>query len=336
MVAVTYKLAKQTNLGKDRSMTPELITIGMPCYNAAATLRAALKSALAQDWENTEIIVVDDCSTDDSAEIVMEIAEADPRVRLVRHLANTGAGGARKTILEQARGEFIAFFDDDDASEPSRLTIQRQRIASYEVQTGAQLVACFASGERRYPNGYTRGLQAIGSQPKAPVGSQVADYLLFNERVAGIFYGAGTPASAMMARRSVMIAVGGFDDQQRRVEDVDFAIRLALQGGHFVGCPEKLYRQNATTGSDKSAQANFEAEKKLIQKHRVYLEKLGLYSYTWHWFHFRYYHFSKQPIQAALALLKSVWASPLRAAQHLLRSVPRRLVHESRMQAGAQ
>ncbi len=314
-------------------MTAELITIGMPCYNAAATLRAALKSALAQDWKQLEVIVVDDCSTDTSVEIVEEFSKDDPRMRLIRHKSNTGAGGARKTILEHARGEFIAFFDDDDVSAPSRLALQQARIKEYETATGATLVACYASGERVYPNGYIRDLRAIGSQPRAPKGIQVADYLLLNERVAGVFYGAGTPASALMARKIVLTTAGGFDKEQRRAEDVDFAIRLALAGGHFIGCPEKLYKQFATTGSDKSAKANFDAETKLLQKHKAYLDSLGLYNYAWNWFHFRYYHFSKQRPKAVYALLRSLLANPLRTVKHLLRSAPRRLAHEARLQA---
>src|ERR1019366_10682832 len=133
---------------------PFLITIGIPCFNAQDTIARALDSALAQTWPEKEILVVDDASADSSAAIVEKIAGSHPAVRIVLHAGNKGPGGARQTIIEQARGDFIAFFDDDDESLPARLQTQYDRLTSYERQTGVRLAACYASGRRSYPNGY--------------------------------------------------------------------------------------------------------------------------------------------------------------------------------------
>lgn len=316
-------------------MKLELITIGIPCYNAESTIAAAIQSALNQEWRNLEILVVDDCSSDSSPELVMSIARRDNRIRFIRHEVNSGVGGARKTIVDAAVGDFVIFFDDDDQSDPRRVSVQHSRIVSYEAQAGQSLIACYASGQRRYPNGYVRPIRAIGSQAEIPTGQIVADYLLLNERNQTAFYGSGTPACALMARKSIIETVGNFDSDFRRVEDSDFAIRLAYKGGHFIGCSESLYTQTATTGKDKSPSANLEAELHLLEKHKDYLDSKGLYEYARQWFYFRYYHFSGNRPKAFFALMKSWLASPWRTTLHFIRSGPRRFLHERRMNRAA-
>jgi glycosyltransferase involved in cell wall biosynthesis len=309
----------------------EIITIGIPCYNAEATIERAIHSALNQDWTNIEVIVVDDASTDSSLKIINRLLNTHPKLRLLKKDKNVGVGAIRKTIVEEANGVFVAFFDDDDESATSRVRAQRDRILTYEKAVSAELVACYASGERYYPNGYFREIQAIGSKQVIPVGDSVAKYLLFNGRKASLFYGGGTPASALMARKSMLIKVGNFDSSFRRVEDSELAIRVALAGGHFIGCPEKLYTQFATKGSDKSAEKNFNAEKQIFEKHKSFLIKERRYDYSINWFEFRYYNFNGQRLKAIGALFKCWIGNPLTLTNHFLRSAPRRFIHERRM-----
>ena len=316
-------------------MKAPCVTIGLACYNAADTIRRALDSALAQDWPNIEVIVVDDASSDNSAAIV-EVAIADePPARLIRHETNSGTAGVRNTILDKARGDFIAFFDDDDESLPNRITSQIGRLEAYEQQTGAELIACYASGIRRYSSGYVKELPAIGSRGcDAPFGPAVAEFLLFYRHRPGWFYGVGTPTCALLARRSTLIAVGGFDTRLRRVEDTDFAIRLALAGGHFIGTKEKLFIQYATTAADKSPEKNLEAEQFLAIKNRDYLMSIGRYYYALHWPKLRYWHFRRRYGRFLLELLGLVLHHPLTVASHLLDTGPKRLFHERKVRQG--
>ena len=157
----------------------ELITIGIPCFNAKDTILRALKSALNQDWSNKEILVIDDASTDQSPETIQNFIEQHPNVNLIKNNSNAGPAVARQTILNEAKGSFIAFFDDDDESLPERLTAQYKHICSYEQKTGKSLIACYASGKRLYPNGYEMEMTAIGAKPEVPYGPTVADRLLF-------------------------------------------------------------------------------------------------------------------------------------------------------------
>lgn len=312
------------------------LTIGLTCFNAEKTVERALRSAQVQDWPALEILVVDDASSDDSWRRIEAVAAADPRIKAVRHAANSGAAAARNTILEQAAGTHVAFFDDDDESFPDRLRTQYEAICDYEARHGIQLVACYASGSRCYPNGYEVELDAIGSRPAVPAGETVADYLLFNGRKDGVFYGAGTPTCALMARVSTLRAAGGFDTELRRAEDVDFAIRLALIGGHFIGCKERLFLQHATFSADKSPDRNLASEMLLLEKHAAYLKQKGRYGYARRWFRLRFYHFSHQRARFILSVLALLLRHPVSGMAHLLRSVPRRMLHEKKMSRDTQ
>lgn len=313
-------------------MDTPLVTIGLTCFNAEDTIGRAIASALVQDWQNIEVVIVDDLSSDGSVAIVEAAIVSDRRARLIRHERNTGPAGARNTLLAEAKGEFIIFFDDDDEGFPSRVSAQLKTLTDYESRSGASLVCCYASGIRRYPNGYTKDLPAIGSCGTGnPNGSGLADYLLFNRRQAGWFYGSGVPACALMARVSTFTAVDDFDAELRRVEDADFAIRLALKGGHFVGTTESLFMQYATDSADKSPEKNLEAEQRLAQKNRAYLRSIDRYYYALHWPKLRYWHFNRRYGRFLLELFGLIIRNPIAAPKHLLTTGPQRLRHEARM-----
>lgn len=309
----------------------DLITIGVLCFNAQDTILRALKSALNQDWDNKEILVVDDASTDQSVETIQNFIKQHPNIRLIKHKKNAGPGAARQKVLNEAKGSFVAFFDDDDESLPERLTIQYKHINSHEQHMGEQLIACYASGVRLYPNGYEMHMTAIGAKPEIPHGPAVADRLLFYGGDSHFFYGAGTPTCSLMARKSTFDAVDGFDPKFRRVEDIDFAIRLALAGGHFIGCPQQLFIQHATEGTDKAPEKNRDAELQLAEKHKDYLKSVGRYTYAKKWPLLRYYHFKGQYLQMLLVLLGLVMRYPIKTSSHFLTTASKRFLHERKM-----
>ena len=313
-------------------MTAPLVTVGIACYDAEDTIRRAIRGALSQDWPALEVIVVDDASTDESAAAAEAEIGGSLKARLVRHSENKGPAGSRNTILAHARGAFVAFMDDDDESFPSRVGAQVAVIEAHEQRTGAALIACYAAGRRVYGNGYALDLPAIGScGEEAPNGSAVADYLLFGCRRSGWFYGSGTPACSLLARRSAFNAVGGFDERMRRVEDADFAVRLALIGGHFIGTLESLFVQYATNAPDKSPEKNLQSEQYIVEKHRRYLESVGRYEYAKRWPELRYWHFKRDYRRFLMELAGLIARYPLTVPLHLLSTGPRRLLHEHRM-----
>jgi teichuronic acid biosynthesis glycosyltransferase TuaG len=111
------------------------VTIVTPAYNAQKYIAATLDSVLAQTFRDFEVLVIDDCSTDSTPDIVRSYAERDRRIRLIRLAANRGApAGPRNVGVGEARGEWVAFLDADDLWHPDKLECQLHALQ----QTGAQ------------------------------------------------------------------------------------------------------------------------------------------------------------------------------------------------------
>lgn len=306
------------------SETIPLITIGITCFNAEDSIEAAIKSAKAQDYERFEIIVVDDCSTDISPTILKE----QKNITVIFHEKNTGPGGARQTLISNARGEYIAFFDDDDISKPERVRIQYEHIKKAQKEFNTDLIACYCSGERAYPNGYTVNLKSIGRKETVPHGALMADHILYyGSKQKDWCYG-GTPSCSLMCKTDIIKSLGGFDSAFRRVEDLDFAIRLALAGGYFIGTEQNLFRQNATFAGDKTAKKNVEAELQLVEKYKEYLIDKKKYYYARHWPILRYHHFERDYSKFLFVLIGLLIHHPISTLRQLIGNAPKRFVHE--------
>ncbi len=105
-----------------------LVTVIMPAHNAESTIGAAINSLRAQTWPALEILVVDDASSDATAEVVAQIAAQDPRVRLIERTVNGGAYRSRNTGLEAARGAFITVNDGDDWAHCEKISAQARHL----------------------------------------------------------------------------------------------------------------------------------------------------------------------------------------------------------------
>lgn len=99
-----------------------LVSIIMPSYNTRDYIGASIESVLAQTYENWELLIVDDCSTDDTDAVVAKFT--DPRIRYLKNERNSGAAVSRNYALREARGRWIAFLDSDDLWEPEKLSRQ--------------------------------------------------------------------------------------------------------------------------------------------------------------------------------------------------------------------
>ena len=308
-----------------------LITIGMTAFNAVMTIERALAGALSQDWPNFEVVVVDDKSTDGTYELLARKAATEPRLKLIQNPVNSGCAAARNTLVMYAKGEFLAFFDDDDSSTPDRLKLQHDHIIAYERQHGVGMLACYASGTRVYPNGYEVAMPAVGSQGLPPAGRVMADYLLFNNRCRNTYYGAGAPTCALMVRTTVLRQLSGFDPLLRRQEDIDLAIRLAFMGGHFIGVRANVLTQFVSDGKDKGNLIEYQSTLRILEKNKAYLKDRRLYFYMRTWTLIRYHHFSGQDQYAFLCFITLLMFFPLRTLAHFSRSASKRFMHERRI-----
>ncbi|WP_124058607.1 glycosyltransferase family 2 protein [Vaginisenegalia massiliensis] len=106
------------------SFKPGLVSIVTPVYNAERFISQTIKAVQAQTYPNWELILINDCSSDQSQVIIEQIQKADQRVQLINLEQNSGAAVARNTGLEAAKGQYIAFVDSDDVWQPTKLMDQ--------------------------------------------------------------------------------------------------------------------------------------------------------------------------------------------------------------------
>jgi glycosyltransferase involved in cell wall biosynthesis len=198
----------------------------LPTYNRAALLQRSIGSVLVQTWRNFELLVVDDASSDDTAEVVGRIA--DPRVRYIRRARNGGAGAARNTWIAEARGEFIAFQDSDD--EWLQFKLEKQ-VAALAANPAAGLAVC----------------NYFFSTPWAAVPAQRVSYVGFDgtrdwegycEHALLDMFPFGTVC--WVARKAALVQAGGFNETMKCWEDWELALRLSGSSA-IVPVPEPLF-----------------------------------------------------------------------------------------------
>lgn len=226
------------------------ISVVIPCFNAAPYISAAIQSALAQDWPDLELVVVDDGSSDGSAELVQCMF---PTVTLIRQ-ANQGVAIARNSGIANAQGEWIAFLDADDIWLPSKL--QRQW-ALLQATPGARMA-------------YT-AWQVWPSTAPEPLPAYLAqiDGLVNNpDRWAGatgwiypqLLLDCVVWTSTVLAHRSVFADVGVFDPALRIGEDYDLWLRASrITEILRVPRPLALYRIHPNSITKSVPEKNFRA-----------------------------------------------------------------------------
>ncbi len=300
-----------------------LVTIGITAYNAAETIECALRSALAQTWRPIEIVVVDDCSSDETPTKLRLLCASHPELRVFRNERNGGVAVARNRIVEEAKGEFIAFFDDDDESLPERVETQLRRIRDYErnFADGAAVI-CHTVRRQRFPDGSECLIPTMGLREgrPAPSGWAVAERALLGSPL-GDAYGACATCS-QMARASTYRALGGFDAKFRRSEDSDLVLRLAKAGGHFVGVGQPLVLQNMTKSLDKSLAGEKKFMLMLLDKHRDVADRAGLYDFCHRWIDIKHAWLEGRKVAFIEALVGLALRHPLQTARRLVLAVP--------------
>lgn len=108
----------------------ELVSIIMPSYNTANYIAASIQSVLDQTYQNWELLLVDDCSTDDTDAVVAPFL-SDARIRYLKNEQNSGAAISRNRALREAKGRWIAFLDSDDLWYPTKLEAQLKFMQSH-------------------------------------------------------------------------------------------------------------------------------------------------------------------------------------------------------------
>lgn len=187
------------------------VSVILPCYNGEAFLREAVQSILDQTLRDFELIVVDDGSTDRSAEILAGLAPQDPRLRVVSQ-ANGGIVAALNAGIARSRGAYIARMDADDISFPDRLAFQADYLDRHPETV---LVGGYAVGDRHPTQASTR---TTGGR------HETTDLSVFPPRIAVSMH------PLIMIRADALRAMGGYRHDYRHAEDYDLFIRASAFG----------------------------------------------------------------------------------------------------------
>lgn len=193
--------------------SPITVSVVLPVYNDEHHVAHAVRSALAQTGVSLEVVVVDDGSSDGTAEVLATLA--DPRVKVVRLPQNVGLTAALNRGLAEASGELIARLDADDLALPGRLAAQA---ALFADDPSVVLSAC----------AYTRVL------PSGAVQRQSTPPLTHGALAMAAWSGNRLCHSAVMFRRSIALELGGYRREWYPVEDFDLWLRM-LGAGRFRG-----------------------------------------------------------------------------------------------------
>ena len=122
----------------DRNHATPLVSVIMPAYNAEPFIEEVIASVIAQTVADWELIVIDDCSTDDTVQIVSAFVRQDPRIQLLTNAVNMGVAKTRNRGLDLCRGQYVALLDSDDYWKPRFL----EKMLARAEQTGADIIYC--------------------------------------------------------------------------------------------------------------------------------------------------------------------------------------------------
>ena len=201
-----------------------LVSVIMPVYNGERYLAEAIDSILAQTFADFELLIVDDGSTDGSAEIIHSFEARDCRIRFLQLERNTGQASAQNAGLAVATGSFINFTDCDDISLPQRLEKQMTFLGSH-------------------PH-----IGAVGARAKVyneDLTAALFDFNVPNSHALiafNLLFGASFVGATVVTRREYVDQVGGLASEERKCPDLSLSCRMLWQTSiRFANLPEYLY-----------------------------------------------------------------------------------------------
>ncbi len=191
-----------------------LISVVIPTYNREKVLKSAMESVLNQSYTNLELIIADDCSTDQTEALVRDMMRTDERIKYIRSEKNLGAGGARNMGASIARGAYIAFNDSDDLWFREKLQKQLEIFKLHEEENPGMVFHAFLVADQN---------QNVTLMPfeNIPEGFEKESMMLHLLRDPM----AGTPA--MMLTMEAWKESGGFNENLKCLEDYEFSLRIA-------------------------------------------------------------------------------------------------------------
>jgi glycosyltransferase involved in cell wall biosynthesis len=244
------------------SKNPE-ISVVIPTYNRSGLLQRAINSIISQIFQEWELIVVDDCSTDNTSDIVKSYTGSDKRIHYLRLERNSGANAARNFGSRQASANIISFLDSDDEMHPLNLHRQFEKFLSVP-----DLALCYTGVDYYSEN-------KLVSEVHPKVRGSLEIFLFTNLK------GLGSSTSGFSLRKDIFGKIGGFDESMVSQQDLDLLVRVARYYTiDFVeGCNTKMYLNSDNRISDNYLSV-IKGEVQFMQKHEQRIRELGLYHHV--------------------------------------------------------
>jgi glycosyltransferase involved in cell wall biosynthesis len=243
-----------------------MISVVIPAFNAGRFIRRTIDSILAQTYRDYEIIVVDDGSADNTAEVVKSYG---PKVRYI-YQENAGDGPARNTGIRAAKGEWIAFLDHDDEWLPEKLQLQMELVGRHPELRWCGTNRYQSDGKRRMAVGNTEAIQkALGGD----------DY--FENYFAAVTKGlCPVITSTMLVHKEVFEQIGVFDSCWLRSADLDMWWRIGYRFPKIGYLPQPLVivhldAVNVVSAQYRSLSKRGEHARKLIAHHLELADEQG-------------------------------------------------------------
>ncbi len=200
-------------------MTLPKISVLLPTYNRRRILPRTIASVFAQDEQDFELIIIDDCSIDDTGAYLASLN--DPRIRVLRPPNNLGAAGARNIGLEAAQADIVALLDDDDVYLEHRLSAPLV-VFSHEKEVVATLSSSIKVDLKR---------TQIARLPELTLARTAFEWALICDLI-------GVEGTGITIRRETALEIGGFCQGMKLIEDRELLIRASRRGsGHLIAEP---------------------------------------------------------------------------------------------------
>jgi len=229
---------------------PPAVSVVLPTYNRGRTLSRAIESVLSQSFNDFELIIVDDRSTDDTPGILRKYASHD-KIRIISQLAQ-GCSAARNIGVSVSRGRYVAFQDSDDEWTADML---EKAVAALDA-SGPEIGVFYSDMLRVQQNGERSYWSSPDVQKGALINEQSLDY-----QVAGI------GMQSVVIKRECFSHVGMFDERLPRFIDLELFIRLADRF-EFIHCGEPLVRYYAGKGISTDTSSLVIARNYLMEKYK--------------------------------------------------------------------
>lgn len=233
------------------------ISVNLTTYNREVLLKRALRSILIQENVEFEIIIVDDCSSDNTKNIILDFQKKDPRIKFFTNEKNMGNAYSRNKALQQSRGEFIAFMDDDDEWIDTNKLEKQQKFLRKNPLIKLVFTNVIITDKKTY-----------SKKVNCRIPKNIKKHFLGKNN---LIY-----SPTVLTYRKILLEVKGFDEKVKKGVDSDLFRNLILRSNIKIACINEFTTKIYEDDRDRMTRVN--SRKKIFNSLHSQLYTLKKYS----------------------------------------------------------